>query len=265
MASIQRTQLSLRDFGVVERLLRQNLGNPAFSRLVQQKLATADIYVQGELEFGTSQPSGRRVDFVIDGQLCDSLILVSEERPSPSRLTLPITTMRGLALLGLKAGDTIEIEWSDGRTESASGSTKVNPSSTDRRTNRRNTPPATSGAPRRFNGGSGQLTSENVAHQRSKPFWSDLTMTIPDLSQLECGNVILPASRGAFADKDRFGVNLDAGKEALNYLQANKKGAGLIRPWRSQKAHAEEHAGKSNGNRGHRWKTSASTCLCAST
>jgi transcription elongation GreA/GreB family factor len=61
---------------------------------------------------------GSRVDFVIDGRVFDSRVLVANDNPQPSRLTLPVSTMRGLALLGLRAGEAITIEWSEGERES---------------------------------------------------------------------------------------------------------------------------------------------------
>lgn len=109
--------LSMKDFTILEALLEQEVHDQAFFRLLREKLGNTTIVFHDEIDRPVAT-IGSRVDFVIDGRIYDSRILVAENGPRSSRLTLPITTMRGLALLGLAAGDTIIVEWSERESES---------------------------------------------------------------------------------------------------------------------------------------------------
>jgi regulator of nucleoside diphosphate kinase len=108
--------LSMQDFGVIEGMLDQDIHDSAFMRLLRQKLANATIVFHDEIAPPVAT-IGSRVDFTINHQIHDSRVLVADAASGPSRLTLPVTTMRGLALLGLKANDTILIEWSKSERE----------------------------------------------------------------------------------------------------------------------------------------------------
>ena len=109
--------LSMKDFTVLEVMLEQYRTDQAFCRLLREKLSNTTIFFHDEVLTPVAA-IGSRVDFVIDGCIFDTRVLVADEDARPSRLTLPITTMRGLALLGLGAGDAITIEWSEGERES---------------------------------------------------------------------------------------------------------------------------------------------------
>jgi regulator of nucleoside diphosphate kinase len=116
MTKLPRCYLSVRDFHVLEKLIDGDILDPFFYRLVRKKITSATISAHGAVEANV-ETIGSRVDFLIDGQLCESLILVADEGKQPSRLTLPVTTLRGLALLGLRSGDEIVIDLADGREE----------------------------------------------------------------------------------------------------------------------------------------------------
>lgn len=116
MTKMPRCFLSVRDFHVLEGLIEDDILDPVFYRLVRKKITSATIIAHGSLDAHVAT-IGSRVDFLIDGQLCESLVLVADEGKQPSRLTLPVTTSRGLALLGLKSGDEITIDLADGREE----------------------------------------------------------------------------------------------------------------------------------------------------
>jgi regulator of nucleoside diphosphate kinase len=112
MTKLPGCHLSVTDFHVLEQLIESDITDPAFYRLVRQKITSATIIADGIVDPQVAK-IGSRVDFVIDGRLCESLILVREAGERPSRLTLPVTTMRGLALLGLRSGDEIAVELPD--------------------------------------------------------------------------------------------------------------------------------------------------------
>ncbi len=108
--------LSMKDFTILESLLAQDVDDQAFKRLLRKKLSNTTIVFHDEVD-GAEAAIGSRLDFVIDGCIYDSRILIADDGPASSHLTLPITTMRGLALLGLAAGDAIIVEWSEGESE----------------------------------------------------------------------------------------------------------------------------------------------------
>jgi regulator of nucleoside diphosphate kinase len=90
-----------------------------FLRLLRRKLSAATVVFQ---EYLGSQVAtiNSRVDLTIDRELLDSRVLVHSGEDAYPGLSLPITTPRGLALIGLTAGETITIERSDHRTETIS-------------------------------------------------------------------------------------------------------------------------------------------------
>ena len=108
--------LSMKDFAVLEAMLEQDFTDLAFCRLLRKKLSNMTVFFHDDVDAAVAA-IGSRVDFVIDGRVVDSRVLVADENPQPSRLTLPVTTMRGLALLGLRAGEAITIEGSAGESE----------------------------------------------------------------------------------------------------------------------------------------------------
>ena len=116
MAKHPECQLSMKDFTILEEMLDQDIHDRAFFRLLRQKLTNTTIVFHDEVRYPVAA-IGSRVDFTIDGRLFDSRILVGRPPAAPSRLTLPVTTMRGLALLGLTAGVTIVVEWPEGESE----------------------------------------------------------------------------------------------------------------------------------------------------
>ena len=107
-------QLTNKDFTVLEALLRKKTDR-AFLRLLRLKLSTATLVTDGDVAPDVTA-IGSRVDFTIDDLLVESRI-IGLETAAPSLPSLPITTIRGLALLGLKTGDRIKVESPAGGTE----------------------------------------------------------------------------------------------------------------------------------------------------
>ena len=108
--------LSMKDFAVLEAMLEHDCTDLAFCRLLRKKLSNMTVFFHDDVDAAVAA-IGSRVDFVIDGRVFDSRVLVADENPQPSRLTLPVTTMRGLALLGVRAGEAITIESAAGESE----------------------------------------------------------------------------------------------------------------------------------------------------
>jgi regulator of nucleoside diphosphate kinase len=108
--------LTTSDFGALESLIESDSFDHAFLHLLRRKLTSATLVSDDTLEDAVAAV-GRRVEFQIDGAMVDSSILSHAEEAAHSRLKLPITTMRGLALLGLREAASITIENGDGSIE----------------------------------------------------------------------------------------------------------------------------------------------------
>jgi regulator of nucleoside diphosphate kinase len=106
----------VRDFHVLEQLFDSDITDPVFYRLLRAKIAGAAVIAHSVIDCDVAT-IGSRVDFIIDDQLCESLVLTVEPGARPSRLTLPVTTLRGMALLGLTGGDELMLEMPGGRQE----------------------------------------------------------------------------------------------------------------------------------------------------
>lgn len=117
MSKTPRCCLTTKDFSILEVLLERRINkDEAFLRLLRQKLSTATVVFWDDLDRQVATINSR-IDFTIDGQHADDRLLVHGGEQAYPRLALPITTLRGLALLGLTIGETIVAERSDGGTE----------------------------------------------------------------------------------------------------------------------------------------------------
>jgi regulator of nucleoside diphosphate kinase len=117
MSKPDRCQLTTRDHSILESMLERNVGHEkAFLQLLRRKLAAAWIVFDDAIGPQVATINSR-VDFTVDGGVVDNRILISSKDNTLPGLTLPITTLRGLALLGMAAGEMITIERADGRPE----------------------------------------------------------------------------------------------------------------------------------------------------
>ncbi|GGB05900.1 hypothetical protein GCM10011491_37480 [Brucella endophytica] len=117
MSKLPRCQLTTKDFSILEVLLERDAHHDeAFLRLLRQKLSVATILFQDDI-WPDVATINSRVGFTVDGNRTDNRILAYGDDGAVPGLTLPVTTIRGLALLGLTAGETIVIERSDGGSE----------------------------------------------------------------------------------------------------------------------------------------------------
>ena len=104
-------RMTLRDFAVCRALLA-NLGgrNPPLAAILRDKLDRATIVADDAIDPLTVTLNSR-VDFSIDGETPQRRILVgSTFRNGLVGLTLPVATPRGVALLGLRRGQTAAFE-----------------------------------------------------------------------------------------------------------------------------------------------------------
>lgn len=106
--------LTARDFSILERIAESGAHrDDAYRHLLRRKLSAANVVFPEDIGPDTAM-IGSRVEFSVDSRFTENRILVYGDGDSLSGLALPITTLRGLALLGMSEGDATEIESQDG-------------------------------------------------------------------------------------------------------------------------------------------------------
>lgn len=117
MFSTPRCCVTTKDFTILESMIRRAPPyNEGLLRLLRRKLATATVVLPEDVAPQVATLNSR-VEYRIDGGRTECCVLVHGEDSTSHGLTLPISTLRGLALLGLAAGDSVSIERPDGRIE----------------------------------------------------------------------------------------------------------------------------------------------------
>jgi regulator of nucleoside diphosphate kinase len=107
--------LTTRDFHLLRTLSERSVyRDEAFLRLLRQKLSTATVVFPEDIDPQVATINSR-VDFSVDGQPSESRALVHDGDHAVAGLT--IATLRGLALLGMREGETVVVERSDGKRE----------------------------------------------------------------------------------------------------------------------------------------------------
>ena len=110
MSSKDRCLLTTKDFKLLKLLLASPAAqDQAFLRLLRRKLSDAAVVPLEEFGFDVAMV-GSRADFTVDGTFADSRILAYDGAHAFPDLTLSVASLRGLALLGLRAGETIVVE-----------------------------------------------------------------------------------------------------------------------------------------------------------
>jgi regulator of nucleoside diphosphate kinase len=118
MSSPQLCQLTIKDHSILETLLeRSAIHDEAYLRLLRRKLSAAKVVFPDAIARAVATINSR-VDFTVDDGPADNRILIHGEDHVFPGLTLAVTTLRGLALLGLTAGETITVRRGDGAEES---------------------------------------------------------------------------------------------------------------------------------------------------
>ncbi|MER2535977.1 MAG: nucleoside-diphosphate kinase [Rhizobiaceae bacterium] len=109
--------LTTKDFTILEVMLdRSSDPAEAMTLLLRRKLDAATVVFREDVPPQVATLSSR-VSFAVDGGEADSRILSHDRMTSPVGLYLPITTLRGLALLGLAEGQAIRVANRDGVAE----------------------------------------------------------------------------------------------------------------------------------------------------
>jgi len=117
MFSTPRCCVTTKDFTILENMIKRTPPyDEGLLRLLRRKLATATIVLPEDIAPRVATLNSR-IEYRIDGGRTERCVLVHGEDNASRGLTLPISTLRGLALLGLAAGDSVSIERPDGRIE----------------------------------------------------------------------------------------------------------------------------------------------------
>ncbi|ANL68606.1 hypothetical protein AMC82_PC00042 (plasmid) [Rhizobium phaseoli] len=108
--------LTTKDYTLLETMHDDPLvRDTALLRLLRRKMASAIVMFREDLPEDIASLNSR-VTFSIDGR-CDTRVLTTGRMTTPVGMLLPVDTLRGLALLGLREGQTIAIDNVEGRVE----------------------------------------------------------------------------------------------------------------------------------------------------
>lgn len=106
--------LTTKDFTMLEVMLDRSLDpSSAFTALLRRKLDTAKVVFNDDVAADVATLSSR-VSFSVHGREPDSRVLSHDRMSLPTGLFLPITALRGLAILGLREEHAISIVDDDG-------------------------------------------------------------------------------------------------------------------------------------------------------
>jgi regulator of nucleoside diphosphate kinase len=95
--------LTTKDFTILEVMQDRCRGDDPLSMILKRKIDTALVVFRDDVP-GDVATLSSRVTFSMDGRDPDTRVLSPERMTSPVGMFLPITTLRGLSLLGLSEG-----------------------------------------------------------------------------------------------------------------------------------------------------------------
>ncbi len=114
--SVDRCILTTKDFTILEVMLERCLGrDDPLAPILRRKLEAALIVLRDDVPAAVATLSSR-VTFSVGGRPADTRVLSHDRMNSPG-VFLPITTARGLALLGLSEGQRFRLRESGGAEE----------------------------------------------------------------------------------------------------------------------------------------------------
>lgn len=109
--------LTTKDFTILEVMLDRCMGTAdPMSRLLSKKLAAATVVFRDDIPEDVATMNSR-IRYRLNGGPAETRILAHSELAGLVGMTLPVTNPRGLAMLGLAAGETTTIEPYDGTVE----------------------------------------------------------------------------------------------------------------------------------------------------
>ena len=110
--------LTTKDFTILEIMLdRCRHRNDPLTPLMERKIATAQVVLRADVPPNVVT-LGSRVAFSVDNRDSDTRVVTADGASAPVGMFLPITSPRGLALLGLAEGQTFRLAGREGVVES---------------------------------------------------------------------------------------------------------------------------------------------------
>jgi regulator of nucleoside diphosphate kinase len=109
--------LTTKDFTILEVMRERCLGrDDPLAPIIKRKIETALVVFRDDVPVNVATLSSR-IAFSVDGRQSDTRILSHDQMNGSAGLFLPITTSRGLALLGLAEGENFFLTDHEGREE----------------------------------------------------------------------------------------------------------------------------------------------------
>lgn len=109
--------LTTKDFTILEVMRDRTLGrDDPLAPILKRKIDRATVMFREDIPVNVATLSSR-VTFSVNGREPDSRIISHDRMPSTIGMFLPITTVRGLALLGLSEGQEFAVMNADGKEE----------------------------------------------------------------------------------------------------------------------------------------------------
>lgn len=109
--------LTTKDFTILEVMRDRCLGqDDPLAPILKRKIEAATVMFREDIPVNVATLSSR-VTFSVDGRDPDTRIISHDRMTSPIGMYLPITTARGLALLGLSEGQGFALRNGDGEEE----------------------------------------------------------------------------------------------------------------------------------------------------
>jgi regulator of nucleoside diphosphate kinase len=117
MSDTEHYLLTVKDYTILEAMLDRWPGHAdATARLLRSKLAKAIIMLPRDIP-ATAVTLNSRVKFRVDENPVETRILAHGEMRDLVGLTIPLSSPRGLAMLGTRQGQSVAVERRDGGTE----------------------------------------------------------------------------------------------------------------------------------------------------
>ncbi|WP_295559078.1 nucleoside-diphosphate kinase [uncultured Hyphomicrobium sp.] len=109
-------QLTAKDFTYLQTLLASKDCAEPYLHLLREKLGSATLLLDHTIDRRIATIDSR-VEFSIGGAFMEHRVLTRDEQGATPGLSLPVTTLRGLALLGLREHEVFRLRKADGTRE----------------------------------------------------------------------------------------------------------------------------------------------------